>query len=183
MQLQCDPPLLLVRDDLEAGGIDRVVDWYTASIAGETKSWLAKTLKHAWATKTNQYSIPWDVRQITEHMSASMLAEVRRDTQLVYGAEKYISELPETYRFQLNIYLDLCSHRPSPHSSPDPSETSRVLRINDKILEAVGGSLLLLANEYCIALQSKHWAEGEPQAVSAHIKFLVAVANDAHRLG
>lgn len=79
----------------------------------------------------------------------------------------------------------MCSAKPKPRyigESVENLEAARVLQINDKIISAAAKSLVLLADEYKIALQAKHWTEGKDEEVAANIRFLVSVINDSHRL-
>ena len=148
--LNTESPLLLVTETK----LDQILDWYTQTIFSETKSWLAKTIANAWQTRTNKFDLPWDVS----------LAD-----------DQYVSNIPETYRFQLNVYLDLCSQKPKPRylgDTIDSKEVERVLQVdqnfsnyvsalnkasvtqvNDKILKSIGECLCLLAEEFRMALQ------------------------------
>jgi dimeric dUTPase (all-alpha-NTP-PPase superfamily) len=61
--------------------------------------------------------------------------------------------------------------------------------MNDKILNAIAGALCLLADEYKVALQSKHWSTmceesktTKEEEASAQLHFLVSVINDSYRL-
>ncbi len=40
----------------------------------------------------------------------------------------------------------------------------------------------LLANEYILALKSKHWLEGNDDQISANMRYLISIINDCHRL-
>ena len=41
----------------------------------------------------------------------------------------YVSTIPETYRYQLNVYLDLCSERPQPRYIGNRIDTDEVTRV------------------------------------------------------
>ena len=182
MNITLDKPLLLV----EEGRLDNILDWYTHTISTETKAWLAKTIANAWATKQNKFDLPWDVievngngEEISQHWTGLKLN----------GTGQYVSTIPETYRYQMNVYLDLCSERPQPRYNGykvETDEITRVLQMNDKILRAIAGALCLLADEYKVALQSKHWSTVNEtittDEASAQLHFLVSVINDAFRL-
>lgn len=67
--------------------LNEFLEWYGRDLVLETQRWLARTLMNAAKTKQNSYDLPWDFSQ----------------------DKMYVSTLPETLRFQLNVYLDLCT--------------------------------------------------------------------------
>ena len=184
MDVNLEKPSLLVDEQR----LDEILDWYTQTISSETKSWLAKTIANAWASKQNKFDLPWDVIEINssgEEVSKFWSGLLRS------GKGLYVSSIPETYRYQMNVYLDLCSERPQPRYNGykvDTDEVNRVLQMNNKILKAIAGALCLLAEEYKVALQSKHWStvsesnKIKEEEASAQLHFLVSVINDSHRL-
>ena len=171
---------------VEEQRLDEILDWYTQTIAIETKSWLAKTVANAWTSRQNKFDLPWDVIE----MSSNDQEVSKHWTGIQSNAVGlYVSTIPETYRYQLNVYLDLCSERPQPRyigNRIDTDEVTRVLQMNDKIMKAIAGALRLLADEYKMALQSKHWSTMNEatttEEASAQLHFLVSVINDAFRL-
>jgi hypothetical protein len=141
-------------------GLDTVFEWYATSIAIETKNWLARTLDNATVFRAEEKGqFPWDM--VTS--SSSPLC---------------ISSLPETFRFQLNVYFDLCNR----NQERGEMNQHAPIYLNDKIASAIGNSLLLLKEEYSIALQSRHWSEGEEELLNSNILFLVSIANDSFRI-
>eukprot|EP01034_Spumella_vulgaris_P025991 gene25991-32508_t len=157
--------------------VDSVVRWYSASLLAEAKKWLSRTMQQAVENRENKFELPWDV-------------------ELGDGNNKMSSHLPETVRYQLNIYIELCNTKnvemrsskqktDGPTSDADYSAPDALLlRINSRLVEVVGAVLLALADEYQRALQSKHWEQGDRSSgeVKAYRSFLVAVMNDCHRV-
>ena len=113
MNITLPKQLLLVEEQR----LDEILDWYTQTIAIETKSWLAKTVANAWTSRQNKFDLPWDVIE----MSSNDQEVSKHWTGIQSNAVGlYVSTIPETYRYQLNVYLDLCSERPQPiHRQPD----------------------------------------------------------------
>ena len=127
-----------------ANNLDKIVDWYASSIEEETKMWLVRTFHNASEFRISGHNLPWDVS---------------------LESNFYISSLPETFRFQLNIYLELCLSTKTLSSSHENNRT-QLLRLNDKIVTALAQSLLLLVEEYALALKGKHWSEGDDEEVT-----------------
>ena len=155
---QCSDTLGLI-DENRFG---QLADWYSNSLVISIKSWLRKNLEHMSSNKTI-VCLPWDFEKVDD---------------------KLISHLPETFRFQLNAFYELCS-KLDVHVNDGSHRSIRnqqLLMLNEKIIAAVCSSLTLLADEYARALQSKHWAEGAYDEVDDHMKFLIACANDAQRI-
>ena len=147
---------------IDESRFDQLTEWYSSSLVATIKSWLRKNIDHMSSTKVVKY-LPWDYEMV---------------------GDKILSPLPETFRFQLNAFLDLRVEIES--YSNDGSQRSlrnqQLLMLNEKIISAVGDSLELLADEYSRALQSKHWGDGDFEEVDVHMKFLISCANDARRI-
>lgn len=77
---------------LEPTMLLQVIDWYSSVVVGETKEWLANTLKHVYKTRTNKFDLPWDIEDDPDKVG-----------------DRLTSNLPETLMRTLNIYLDLCT--------------------------------------------------------------------------
>lgn len=65
-----------------------VMEWYSDSLLHDTRRWLIRTSQNASAERKNTSNLPWDVELL---------------------GETIVSFLPETLRFQLNVYTELCS--------------------------------------------------------------------------
>lgn len=192
-------PLMLGKD-----GLKDAVYIYSRGLVAETRMWLSKTIHHSKATRENTCNLPWDIELV---------------------GEKIISALPEVLRFQMNPYTELImdSHV-SANSSPDAHRSRLELSnseeeeaekrrtavalwqqigLHEQILRAICKSLILLAQEYTLILQSRHWelpmqqvmgqSNGSRQGTakkasmpiqedSENLMFLVSVANDANRV-
>lgn len=184
-QLICSPhPKLLGNDGLKV-----LFRHYDTSLVEETRKWLTKTVQHSKSKKENKENFPWDIEK---------------------NGNLLISHLPEALRFQLNVYLGLCitentfskywseleAASISLPELPDFSDRSsfsahslrhavmdRISGLNEYILRAICSSLLLLAEEYKLALQSKHWDNySAPCDQSNNLQFLVSVGNDSFRV-
>ena len=82
LDMRITPSLPLVED------INTVLEWYSDSLLHDTRSWLIRTLQNANNDRKNRSNLPWDVEMI---------------------GDKMVSFLPETLRFQLNVYTEICS--------------------------------------------------------------------------
>lgn len=82
LDMRLAPSLPLVDD------INTVLEWYSDSLLHDTRSWLIRTLQNANNDRKNRSNLPWDVELI---------------------GDKMVSFLPETLRFQLNVYTEICS--------------------------------------------------------------------------
>ena len=189
-------PFLLGRE-----GLRSAVHLYSRGLVAETRMWLSKTIHQSKTKRENTHNLPWDIETV---------------------GEKVISALPETLRFQMNPYTDLIvqshvSHTPSPdgHRSRidyceddvDMSESDKAMwqhiGLHEQILRAICKSMILLAQEYNLTLNSRHWELPASQVMghavqskhvtssdtstrdsadSEHLMFLVAVANDSFRV-
>ena len=75
---------------LDGKDLDKIIDYYGSSIQYETKMWVGKTFIMADKTKEkNNFNIPFDVEMV---------------------GDKYSSFLPESLRYQLNIYVEHCTN-------------------------------------------------------------------------
>ena len=148
-----------------------IIDWYSSCIIYETKLWLSKSISTASKFKTNKYNLPWDV---------------------LPARNLLISDLPEILRLQLNVYLENCTknlYDDEEDDYVDPNEKHKEQRelnllINDKVVDAVGQSFLVMGGEYQRALQTKHWERGsnENGESKANLDFLLSIINDAFRI-
>eukprot|EP00428_Durinskia_dybowskii_P085657 CAMPEP_0170423302 /NCGR_PEP_ID=MMETSP0117_2-20130122/36930_1 /TAXON_ID=400756 /ORGANISM="Durinskia baltica, Strain CSIRO CS-38" /LENGTH=86 /DNA_ID=CAMNT_0010682051 /DNA_START=165 /DNA_END=422 /DNA_ORIENTATION=+ len=68
--------------------VNAVMEWYSECLLHDTRSWLIRTSQNASAERKNRSNLPWDVELVGDHI---------------------ISFLPETLRFQLNVYTELCA--------------------------------------------------------------------------
>jgi hypothetical protein len=80
------PPLIL----LDPSIISNIIDWYAQNVIQETKLWISRTFQQALKNKSSSHDIPWDIEQV---------------------GTKYISPIPETLRYQVNVYLELCYYQ------------------------------------------------------------------------
>jgi hypothetical protein len=151
-----------------------IIDWYSSCIIYETKSWLSKSISTASKFKTNKFNLPWDV---------------------IPAGSLLISDLPEVLRLQLNVYLENCTknlYDDEDYDDDDDNDLNDkhkdqrelILLINDKVVDAVGQSFLVMGGEYQRALQMKHWERGsnENGESKAYLDFLVSIVNDACRV-
>jgi len=165
-----------------------VVLWYASSLQTETAQWLSKTIKQA-ATFKNNSNLPWDFNVNGPHV---------------------ISSLPETVIKQNNSFLELCDRTatkfafatasiyPKKYQSGDAYE-SEIDKLRDTIsfemVESSNRCLLLLAEEYQNALQTKNWSKTQHHRRSAYnlavekaideeanFMFLLSIANDCGRV-
>ena len=165
-----------------------VVQWYASSLQAETAQWLSKTIKQAAMSKNNP-SLPWDYDENGSHV---------------------ISSLPETVLKQNNSFLELCDRTatkfafatasvyPKKYQSGDEyeSEIDRLrVTISFEMVESSNRCLLLLAEEYQNALQTKNWSKPQHQRTSVYnlsdiksvqeeknFMFLLSIANDCGRI-
>ena len=145
---------------LDVEVMDSMLSFYGSAMIDDAKAWLQRTVDHAKITKTNTNALPWDIEDVN-------------------GLK--MSHLPETIMQQFNVYLDL--RVPPPRPDAFEEEKDRARRINDRILRAVGNSLMLLVQEYNRALQAKKWPEFKSAAdAGMNISFLCSITNDAFRL-
>lgn len=82
LDMKVVPTLPLVED------VNTIIEWYSDSLLHDTRGWLIRTLQNAGTERRNKSNLPWDVEVV---------------------GDKIISFLPETLRFQLNVYTELCS--------------------------------------------------------------------------
>eukprot|EP01038_Epipyxis_sp_PR26KG_P005386 gene5386-7469_t len=75
---------------LLSNNVDEVLKWYGRSILDDMRQWLSAALKQAYINRTNTHELPWDIELL---------------------GDRYVSFLPETMRYELNIYLDRCCHK------------------------------------------------------------------------
>jgi hypothetical protein len=82
LDLYAAPPMPMVDD------INAVMDWYSECLLHDTRAWLVRTSQNATNEKTNKSDLPWDVELV---------------------GHTIVSFLPETLRFQLNVYTNICA--------------------------------------------------------------------------
>ncbi|KAJ1431982.1 hypothetical protein B484DRAFT_448094, partial [Ochromonadaceae sp. CCMP2298] len=196
VDLQLTPSLTLVQD------ISTLLEWYRIALVHDTRVWMVKTMQQFQRDCINTHGFPWDV----EHMQSEV-----------------VSMLPETLRFQLNMFLTICVQdvgvgevddkkgffkrrelpsydeavaewvdfqgsgetQPAPRYSFSLSHKQLlILRVNEKVLHALGECLVLLLVEYTRALQTRHWDQPDPKTGQfvGNLDFLCAVANDSARV-
>lgn len=160
---------------LSPTAVDHIVSMFSGAVLAETRLWLSRTLDSQIQARRKYPDLPWDFDNVEGMI---------------------ISPVPETFRYQINIYLSLCyEHFGNEEGNDDTDPSSRgrsvsdaanvnaLLALNGHIVKAVLKSLLILADEYRRALQSKHWEEvTNADDMITNLQYLVSIANDCYRL-
>lgn len=154
--------------------ISNVISLYSNCVINETRMWLSKTLLHYLKSKTNKYDLPWDVEIV---------------------GSLYLSPIPETLRFQLNAFMSVCYVEDEEEmlgqmvyslSAAGVDMDARgyaMLMLNESVVKSILLSLHLVAEEYKLSLQRKHWDDaGDGDERGSNLAFLVSVGNDCHRI-
>jgi hypothetical protein len=155
--------------------VDYIVALFSTAVLTETRLWLTRTLDSQIQAKRKFPSLPWDFDNIEGLITSPM---------------------PETFRYQINIYLSLCHEhfgddqeydkegdQGRDRSRSEATHINALLALNGHIVKAVLKSLWIVADEYRRALQSKHWEEvANADDLVTNLQFLVSIANDCYRL-
>ena len=90
MNITLPKQLLLVEEQR----LDEILDWYTQTIAIETKSWLAKTVANAWTSRQNKFDLPWDVIEMSSNdQEVSSTGQASKAMLLAFMYRPYLKRI------------------------------------------------------------------------------------------
>jgi hypothetical protein len=220
---------------LGAQGLKELVRLYSKGLVHETRMWLSKTITHSKRYKEKNELLPWDLEKMSGGLVISTLPETLRfqlnQYTLLLSNEPSSSQLSPSSSSLLLPISPTVSSPPSPLPFPiynfsssltNTSSTTtmaytateiqqiekEIIQLSglpEQILRAICKSFSLLAQEYMLTLQSKHWeiinspsvmTEGGGGDDSSHVSvissqslteidhmnFLISICNDCYRV-